>query len=408
MTRNAPETTHEQTDQEEKPSHVRIRLDDMAFEGSAIGRHDGRVIFADYGIPGEEVTVRIEQNKRGFWNGIVEEVHDPSPHRVEPPCPYFGTCGGCQWQHIDYDHQIELKRHVVSEQLRRIGKFEDPPVSETMGAPEQFGYRNHARFSIRGEGALGFVSRAGSGRRFMPIEKCMLMHPWINDVLGKLQGRAQGKHQVAIRYGVNTGDAFVQPDQREVEPDLPSDKKWFEEELHGNRFRISGPSFFQTNTKQAERLADLVRERLKLTGNETVVDAYAGVGTFAVMLAPYVRDVIAIEESPSATEDAEVNLDGVPNVAYYKGKVEHILPELDIQPDIVLLDPSRPGCHKKTLEKVVEFKPKRIVYVSCNPATLARDLRYLVDEGYKLLDVTPVDMFPQTYHIESVSILEPA
>ncbi len=408
MTDQTDQNVQDQEQEEDKPTHVRIRLDDMAFEGSAIGRYDGRVIFADYGIPGEEVTVRIEQNRRGFWNGVVEEVHDPSPHRIEPPCPYFGTCGGCQWQHIDYDHQVELKRHVVAEQLRRIGKFENPPVSEAMGAPEGFGYRNHARFTIKNEGQLGFVSRAGSGRRFMQIDECMLMHPWINDVLQRLQGRATGKHQVVIRYGINTGDAFVQPDQREVEPELPGDKTWFEEDLHGNRFRISGPSFFQTNTKQAERLADLVRDRLKLKGNETLVDAYAGVGTFAVMLAPYVRDVIAIEESPSATEDAAINLEGVPNVAYYKGKVEHILPDLDIEPDIVLLDPSRPGCHKNTLKAVVEFRPKRIVYVSCNPATLARDLRYLVDAGFDLLDVTPVDMFPQTYHVESVSILEPA
>jgi 23S rRNA (uracil1939-C5)-methyltransferase len=391
----------------EKPSHVRLTLDDMAFEGSALGRDDGRVIFADYGIPGEDVTVEIEKNNRGFWTGRVAEIHEASPHRIEPPCPYFGTCGGCQWQHIEYAHQLELKRHVVIEQLRRIGKFEDPPVSDTVGAPEPYGYRNHARFTIRQGGALGFVTRAGSGRRFLPIEKCMLMHPWINDVLARLQGRAVGKHQVAIRYGVNTGDAYVHPNQQEVEPDLPGDKKWFEEELNGHRFRVSGPSFFQTNTKQAERLVELVRERLKLTGNETLVDAYAGVGTFAVMLAPYVRDVIAIEESAAATEDAEINLDGIPNVAFYQGKVEHVLPELDISPDVILLDPSRPGCHKNTLKKVVEFQPRRLVYVSCNPSTLARDLRYLVDEGYRLIDVTPVDMFPQTYHIESISILEP-
>jgi 23S rRNA (uracil1939-C5)-methyltransferase len=391
----------------EKPTHVRLRLDDMAFEGSSLGRDDGRVIFADYGIPGEDVTVKIEKNNRGFWTGRVDELHESSPHRVEPPCPYFGTCGGCQWQHIEYRHQLELKRHVMQEQLRRIGKFEDPPVSATVGSDEPFGYRNHARFTIREGGALGFVSRAGSGRQFMPIDKCLLMHPWINDVLGRLQGRAVGKHQVAIRYGVHTGDAVVQPDQREVEPDLPGEKTWFEEELHGHRFRISGPSFFQTNTKQAERLVDLVRERLKLTGNETLVDAYAGVGTFAALLAPYVYSVIAIEESASAAEDAKYNLDGIPNVAYYQGKVEHVLPELDIEPDIVLLDPSRPGCHKKTLRRVIEFRPKRLIYVSCNPSTLARDLRYLVDEGYDLLDVTPVDMFPQTYHVESVSVLEP-
>jgi 23S rRNA (uracil1939-C5)-methyltransferase len=395
-------------ERDEKPTHVRLKLDDMAFEGSALGRDDGRVIFADYGIPGEDVTVEIEQNRRGFWNGRVDAVHDESPHRVEPPCPYFGTCGGCQWQHIEYSHQLELKRHVMLEQLRRIGKFQDPPVSDTLGSPDQYGYRNHARFTIKEGGRLGFVSRAGSGRHFITIEKCRIMNPWINEVLAKLQGRAVGTHQVAIRYGVNTGDAMVQPDQREVEPDLPGDKTWFEEELHGHRFRISGPSFFQTNTKQAERLVDLVREKLKLVGNETLVDAYAGVGTFAALLAPYVRDVIAIEESPSATEDARHNLDGIPNVAYYQGKVEHVLPQLDIRPDIILLDPSRPGCHKKTLRKVVEFRPKRIVYVSCNPSTLARDLRYLVDEGFELLNVTPVDMFPQTYHVESVSVLEPA
>src|SRR5699024_3555500 len=121
--------------------------------------------------------VEIEQNKRGFWNGRVVEIHEASPHRVEPPCPYFGTCGGCQWQHIDYEHQAELKRHVIVEQLRRIGKFEDPPVSETLGAPEPYGYRNHARFTITKDGELGFVSRAGSGRYFMRIEKCRLMHP---------------------------------------------------------------------------------------------------------------------------------------------------------------------------------------------------------------------------------------
>jgi 23S rRNA (uracil1939-C5)-methyltransferase len=389
------------------PDSVTIKLHDMAFEGSSLGRDDGRVVFADFGIPGEEVVVELEQTRRHFWNGRVVEVLDRSEHRIDPPCPYFGVCGGCQWQHIAYEEQVALKRHIVTEQLRRIGKFDDPPVSETLPAPEPYGYRNHARFTITDDGELGYVSRAGHGRQFMRIEHCMLMHPWINDALASLQGRAAGKHQVTIRYGINTGDAYIHPDQTSVDPDLPPARTSFEEALLGQRFRVSGPSFFQTNTRQAERLIELVRDRLKLTGRETLVDAYAGVGTFAVLLAPYVREVVAIEESASATADAAVNLEGVPNVTFYQGKVEHILGRLDIHPDTIILDPSRPGCHRNTLRAVVAFKPKRLVYVSCNPATLARDLQQLCDDGYRLLDVTPVDMFPQTYHIEAVATLVP-
>jgi 23S rRNA (uracil1939-C5)-methyltransferase len=394
--------------EEHTPDRVTIKLHDMAFEGSALGREDGRVIFADFGIPDEEVVVELEQTRRQFWNGRVVEVLEASEDRIDPPCPYFGVCGGCQWQHITYERQIELKRHIVLEQLRRLGKFDNPPVSETLPAPEPYGYRNHARFTITDEGDLGFVSRAGHGRHFLKIEQCLLMHPWINEMLARLQGRATGKHQVTVRYGINTGDAFVHPDQTSVDPEVPPAKASFEEALLGQRFRVSGSSFFQTNTKQAERLVELVRDRLKLTGRETLVDAYAGVGTFAVLLAPYVHEVIAIEESASATDDASVNLDGVPNVTFYQGKVEHILGRLDIHPDTIILDPSRPGCHRRTLRAVVDFRPKRVVYVSCNPATLARDLRQLCDDGFRLLDVTPVDMFPQTYHIEAVATLVPA
>jgi 23S rRNA (uracil1939-C5)-methyltransferase len=391
---------------ETPPETIELTLDDMAFEGAALGRADGRVIFADYGIPGEEVVVRIEQSRRSFWEGRVVDVLAPAGSRVEPPCPYFGRCGGCQWQHIAYDEQIRLKQQVMRDQLRRLGKLEDAPVSPTVAAPSPFGYRNNARFSTDDDGNLGFISRGPDGYEFIKIDECMLMHPKINELLGKFQGYGAGLHQVVIRLGEQTGDLLIQPDMSERVPEVESGQSGYDDELLGARFTVSGPSFFQTNTRQAEALIELVIERLALTGGETVVDAYAGVGTFAKLLAPLAGRVIAIEEAAAAVSDARKNIGGMDNIEYHQGKVERVLDTLDITPDAIILDPPRSGCKKRTLRAVLGFRPSKLIYVSCNPSTLARDLRILVDGGYALRDVTPVDMFPQTYHIESVSTLE--
>jgi 23S rRNA (uracil1939-C5)-methyltransferase len=393
-----------------EPQRIELTLTDMGHEGRALGRHEGRVIFADFAIPGERAVVELYRSRPDYGQGTVVEVLDASPDRVTPPCPYFGACGGCQWQHISYERQLELKRHVVKEQLRRIGKLPDQPVQPTVPG-EPWGYRNHVRFSANGSGEVGFVRRAS--RNFLRIEQCLIARPEINDVLAKVQDTATGLHQVEVRAGVNTGHVLVEPNLQglsnvEAGPqNKPSrhQRGTYHDTLLGADFQVNMASFFQSNTHQAERLAQMVLDRLALTGSEVVLDAYAGVGTFAALLAPLAAEVVAIEEAPSAIVDAWANTAHLPNVRHIEGKVEDVLPGLVLKPDALLLDPPRQGCHPAAVDAVIAMAPPKLVYVSCDPATLARDLRLLIDGGYELLEVAPIDLFPQTYHTEVVCTL---
>ena len=381
-----------------------VTLTDIGHYGDASGRENGQVVFAAYGIPGEKVLVEVYQEKQAYIKGKISHVVDPSPHRTKPPCPYFGICGGCQWQHIAYPFQLELKQRILREQLEQIGNIHSPYIPPTLPSPDPWHYRNHARFSVDTSGRLGFTR--ADNHKFLAIDYCHLMHPEINSTLAQLQGRGAGAHQVSVRYGVRTGERLIQPSLQHLGIPIESGQTHYFETLFGYRFRVSSPSFFQVNSHQAERLVGAVRDRLELKGDDLLVDAYAGVGTFAVLMAPYVKMVVAIEESASAMEDAEVNCAGFKNVQLARGKTEVVLPELKERPDAVILDPPRVGCHKKVLEALLNIAPPRIVYVSCDPATLARDLGILCQHGYRLKEAFPVDMFPQTYHIESVATLE--
>jgi 23S rRNA (uracil1939-C5)-methyltransferase len=389
----------------EPPIRVELTLGELCLDGSLRAEYEGRSVFVDYGLPGEKVVAELDSERADALYGRVVEVLSADADRVDPPCEYFGECGGCQWQHVAYERQLEFKRLLVARELERAG-FWAPPVSAALGAAEPWGYRNHVRFTAKPRGEIGFVRRGT--HRFLRVDRCLIADPWVNEAIPKLQGQAGGLHQVAIRRGVRTGELLIHPDLSTLGTDIPSGQKHYHEEVLGHRFRISGASFFQTNTPQAERLVCLVRERLEPAAQETLCDAYAGVGTFAVVFASLVRRVVAIEESSAAVDDAMINIEGSPNVQYYRGKVEEVLPAVDEPLDALVLDPPRAGVHPAALAAVLRKAPGRIAYVSCDPSTLARDLRLLADGGYQLSDVTPVDMFPQTHHIECVASLRRA
>ena len=386
-----------------------LDLDRFGTLGDTVAEFEGREINVFGGIPGEKVVCRIvryRRRRKAVVSAIVTDVLEQSPHRVAAPCPYFGPCSGCQWQHIDYPRQLELKREAVLQAVREHDAVSGIEVGETMPSEDAFGYRNHARFTVRRGGSLGFVNRIT--RHFVKIDECLLMASGINRLLARLQGRSGATSQLSIRYGINSGDWLIQPRLSINEVGLETGQTHYSEELSGRSFRIASPSFFQVNTAQAGRLAGLVRERLQLSGRETVVDAYAGVGTFAVLLAQYAGRVVAVEESEAAVGDARVNMTGVDNVDLVLGKVEDVIDHLDISPDAVVLDPPRSGCQPQVLEAVARWMPERVCYVSCDPPSLARDLDIMAGLGLAVDSIDPVDMFPQTHHVECVAGLRPA
>lgn len=387
----------------ERGQRLPLVLEAMGRLGDTLAQHQGKPVFVIGGIPGEEVVAEVIRERRQYIAAQVVEVVTSSPHRVAAPCRYVGECTGCQWQHVSYDHQLTLKREAVVDALDRIGGLTHVEVLSTLPAEHPYGYRNHARFTIGPQGRLGFVHR--ERRRFVDIDECLLMHPWINQALGQLQGRCDETTQLSIRYGPDTGSWLIQPTLKRGDIPLKTGQKHYQDSLGGVSFRVAASSFFQVNNRQAERLAELMRVALQLSGREVVVDAYAGVGTFAALLAPHAARVIAIEESLSAIKDGWENLAGFRNVEMRHGKTEEVLEDLDVEVDSVVVDPPRVGCDPGALESLMRLAPSRLVYVSCDPSTLSRDLKVLSDGPYTIESVQPVDMFPQTHHVECIAVL---
>ncbi len=383
---------------------ITVALDSWGRLGEAMAQHQGCDVFVFGGIPGETVVAEIVRVHRRHASAQTVEVLNPSPDGVAPPCSYFGDCTGCQWQHLAYEAQLAAKRDLVVDALARVGSLQNVVVSETLPSPDQYGYRNHARFTVRAGGSLGFVNR--ETRRFVRIDHCMLMHSGINKILTTLQDKAGETTQLSIRAGKDTGDALIQPLLFHPELDLTTGQKHYSDSVDGRRFKVSSPSFFQVNIGQASQLLQVVKEGLALTGSEVLVDAYTGVGALAVLLAPYVKKVLAVEESSAAVADARENAAGLDNVEFLLGKTEDVLSRLTESPDAVVLDPPRAGCQPVALESLIRLAPKRVVYVSCDPETLARDLKVLCHQAYSLVKVVPLDMFPQTHHVECAAFLE--
>jgi len=409
---------------------IEVDLEQVAHGGNMIGRVDGQVVFVPYGLPGERARARVVSAKRDFAKGELLEVLRPAPGRIAPRCPYFGSCGGCSWQHADYVVQLDLKRGVLVDQLGRIGGMPNAEdlVRPSIGMVHPWEYRNHVRFTLgRKYGDVGYTYR--ESHRLLRVDHCAIAHPAINEVLRVVQRRCAGlkAHQIAVRYGSNTGDLVVSPALPMVS-EIETGQPTLTEQVLDRTFTISPAAFFQVNTRRemrsipeqiaapwvprregmfsiADLLALLVLDRLEAGPDDTVLDAYCGVGTFAALIAPRAKEVIGIDESKAAVANAGRNTSDLDNVRFIAAKTEAALVELEQPVDAVVLDPARVGCAPDVLRALLERRPRRVVYVSCDPATLARDLRILRDGGYGIDSIEPIDMFPQTFHIESVTTM---
>lgn len=382
---------------------LEVDVTGMTPEGDGLCSCEGQELHIFGALPGERVQVEILRRQRDYWFCQTTDVVDAAEHRVKPECVFYGMCTGCQWQHAAYWKQLELKTDLVKSVIRGVG-LDEGVVRPTLAADVPWNYRNHARFTIRRDGSVGFVHR--EMRRFVKVGSCMIMHPWINGTLAAMQGRCVGMSQGSVRYGVNTGSWLIQPKLRIPGLELESGQRFYSEMFQGHLMRIAASSFFQVNIPQADKLISAVLRHLEADGKQTVVDAYAGVGTFAVALSGHVGKVVAIEESASAIQDARCNIEGLSNVELIQSKVENALSSFSFAPDVVILDPPRSGCFPDVLEALGRYAPEKVMYVSCDPGTMARDMAILCSHGFQAVEVQPVDMFPQTHRVECVALMK--
>jgi len=455
-----------------------IEVIDAGAKGKAVAiATDGRVIFISNAVPGDVVTVQTFKKRKNYYEGKVISILKYSDKRVEPKCLYFGTCGGCKWQHMSYEHQLYYKQKEVDNNLTRLGKIELPESLPIIGSEEQYYYRNKMEFSfsdnkwltfeqiqsdeiIKNRNALGFHI-PGMWDKILDIDECHLQRNPSNAIRNFIKQKAEAlnltfynnrKQEGFLRTLMiritSTGDVmvllqFFYEDQEKISllldaialefPKITSllyvinskgndtiydqdvvcyyGKDHIFEEMEGLRFKINAKSFYQTNSEQAYELYKVTRDFAGLTSNDLVYDLYTGTGTIAQFISKYVKKVIGIEAIPEAIEAAMENtkLNNIDNVEFYRGDMKKVLNQSFIDkhgaPNVIITDPPRDGMHKDVVTQLLNISAEKIVYISCNSATQARDLS-LLDSLYKVTKVQAVDMFPQTHHIENVVLLE--
>jgi len=441
---------------------LELHVDSLAFGGNGVARLNGFVVFVRRGLPGDTVRARVTKVKRSHAEALAVEVIEPGPQRTPAPCAHYPACGGCRFQDLAYEAQIESKEAQVADALRRIGGIGDAPLEPIVPAESIFHYRNKLEYSFTrtpSGAALGF-HKAGRWDEVLEVERCWLttelgnavrtaVRDWAREERLEAYDQTDGSgylRHLVVREGRNTGQALVQlvtaqgerfetgylvevlrrfPEVRSIHwavnetpaevTNLPTRLLWgeeaIEEELSGLRFRVRPNAFLQTNSAMAERLYALAAEYAELSREDTLYDLYCGIGTIGLVLA---RDALTVwgidisEESVAcALENAELN--GITNAAFFAGNVGQVIEELRDRaggPDVVVVDPPRAGLAGKALRRIGRLAAPRLVYVSCNPTTLASDVKQLVaDHGYRLERARPVDMFPHTPHIETVALL---
>ncbi len=453
---------------------IDLEIDSVAFGGQGVARVGGFVLFVKGALPGDRVSALITKKKKAYGEARVVELLIPSPDRVDAPCPYAGHCGGCQWQHLSYERQLEYKQGHVLDAFTRIGTLSGVPLRPTLRSEKPFGYRNKMEFSfserrwlLPGEMASGLQDRGfalglhvpGTFDKVLDVDACLLQADMGNRILMCVKGFARGSglppyglksHQgfwrfLTLRHSALSGEWMVNvvtsrensPSMdaltRELHAEFPlvktvvnniTDRKaavaagvrevvcWgggtIQDGIGPYVFQISANSFFQTNTLTAQRLYEKVLEYAELKGSEFVLDLYSGTGTIPIFLSRHTSGaILGMEIVESAVRDAERNcrLNDISNCRFVIGDIRETFTTLQHKPDVAIIDPPRAGMHQDVLSRVMQMTPRRIVYVSCNPPTLARDLACMVSE-YEVVEVQPVDMFPQTYHVEVVAKLE--
>jgi 23S rRNA (uracil1939-C5)-methyltransferase len=418
---------------------VQVPIDSVAFKGYGVARIHGKVVFVPYTVTGDRAWVEVTEEKKKYSMGQLIQIVEPSPWRVNPPCPYFGRCGGCQWQHIDYSAQGELKKEILGDLLKRLGRLKEIPSIGLVPSPKPYDYRIRIQLKARGK-AMGYY-REGS-HQIVDIDRCPISHPLVNRIIRKLRedfAVLQLMKEIEINVSPEEGRGIIlfHPhfhDQRieyftkkllqndpilrgiaiagRGELNLFGDPIDFTIPSYRGRnlkLRISPGSFSQVNLEQNQALIQIVLQFSGVDQEDRVFDLYAGAGNLTLPLAMGAKEVLGIEENRMAIKDAQSNAErnGIKNCHFIQGRVEDVFPDWKREtPHVIVLDPPRTGC-KTILDRVVGLKPKKIIYVSCEPTTFSRDLHLFSERGYSLQRLSLIDMFPQTFHMEVVGLLKP-